>query len=199
MSILGFLLSFLSVFVFSFVLWRKLKEDYPNDKIFLLTAGLVFTMVVGNWVTWSLPIFSFWISLFLAVLAGVYLVKKLDLRLFEVIDSVTPAWFWFLMLGNFTGFLSTRALGALVESAMAGVATLSFMFFNARYRNFPWYPSGKVGFAGLASLGVYCLLRAILGTYITLTSSLSVGIFNGIMGLVLFLGCGIVIRFRARE
>lgn len=207
LSILAFLVNFLSFFVFAFVLWRRLREDYPNNKIFLLTLGLVGSMVVGNWVFGRWPYFSFWASLLLGVSIGAYLVKKLDMRLFEVVDAVAPAWFWFLMLGGpaspsqsgLTGFLSTRAPGALVEPAMAGVALLGFTLFNARYRTFSWYPSGKIGFAGLAALALYFLSRFIFGVYIALTSSLIAGVFSVIIGLVLFLGGSFVIYFRGRE
>lgn len=199
LSILAFLGNFLAFFVFAFVLWRKLKEDYPNDKIFLLTLGLVGGMVISKWVFGSWPLFSFWATLSLLVAIGFYLVKKLEFRLFEVIDAVAPAWFWFLIIGGLTRFLSTREIMALVEPVMAGVSLLGFTFFNARYRTFSWYPSGKIGFAGVGSLGIYFLLRSIFGVYTALTSSLSIGIFNGIIGLVLFLCCGVVIYFRGRE
>lgn len=206
LSILAFLLTPLSFFVFAFVLWRRLEEDYANDKIFLLTLGLMVSMVVGNWIFGRFPLFSFWASLALVVAIGAYSVKKLDFRLFEVVDAVAPAWFWFLLLGSLAGFLSTRTIEALVEPAIAALALLGFTFFNARYRTFSWYPSGKIGFAGVGSLGLYFLSRSIFGVYIALTSSLSIElvdynivIFNGIIGLVLFLGCSIVLYFRGRE
>lgn len=199
LSILAFLVNFLAFFVFAFVLWRKLKEDYPNDKIFLLTLGLAGSMLIGNWAFGRWPLFSFWASLVLVVAIGTYLVKKLDFRLFEMLDAIAPGWFWFLLLGSLTGFLSTRTIEVLVEPAIAGLALLGFTFFNARYRTFSWYPSGKIGFAGVGSLGIYFLLRSIFGVYTALTSSLSIGVFSGIIGLVLFLGCGVVIYFRGRE
>lgn len=199
MSILAFLLIPLSFFVFAFVLWRKLREDYPNDKIFLLTLGLMVSIVVGNWIFGRFPLFLFWATLALLVAIGFYLVKKLEFRLFETLDAIALGWFWVLIIGGPAGFLSTRSFETLVEPAMAGLALLGFTFFNARYRTFSWYPSGKIGFAGVGSLGIYFLSRSFFGVYTALTSSLSIGIFNGIIGLVLFLGCAIVLYFRGRE
>ncbi len=167
LSIISFVFFFLGAVLFSFVLWRKLKEDYPHEQIFFLTSLFLITGILSSAIIdRRLGNFSFWGLIAFNTLAGIYFIKKLGFKFFEFIDALAPAWFWFIFFSSLIGLL--REWGNVINFSYPGAALLSlfaYHFFLTRYRRFSWYPSGKVGFAGLVSLGVYFLLQALVAIY----------------------------------
>ena len=150
-------------FVFSFILWKKLKEDYESKNIFWLGWILLLSSAVGYWVGNFLSPFRFWISLLFALVFGTLTVKKIDFKPFELINALVPAWMSFLFITNLGSYLSSTSHTSLqtLTLVIAPLAFLMYIFFLKKYRSFSWYPSGRVGFPGLASLGIYFLFRSV--------------------------------------
>jgi hypothetical protein len=80
-------------------------------------------------------------------------------------------------------------------SLLAAVATLilivTFYFFETKYKNFSWYKSGKVGFSGLAVLGIFFLVRALVALSFSFVLSFAgkfESVFSGITAFLFFLG-----------
>lgn len=193
---------FFAVFIFAFVIWKKLREDYPNELIFSFTLALLASGSSGWWIfqKFATP-FAFWGVFVLPVILGLYFVKKFDMRPFEVIDAVSVSWFWFAFFATAGAQLATLQIPpplALPGAVIPLVSLIVYGFFTKNYRSFSWYPSGKVGFAGLASLALYFLLFSVFSLYKVVALSLSREIFNGIIGLVLFLSLSVAIFFRSR-
>lgn len=175
---------------FSFILWKRLREDYPYELIFsatliLLGAGLLTTSFLG-----AVGDFSFWGGALLVSTAGFYTIKKLGFKFFEFVDAVVPAFF---LLSFFVSLAIAFAkdlanLLSLAQTVVPLFSLVTYNFFFARYRRFSWYPSGKVGFAGFSSLGVYFILRGAVVFYKAAVLSLdSTLLFDAVGGVLLFL------------
>ncbi len=159
---IGFLQFFVSLVLFLFFFWRRLRDDFDSHIIF--RSG--FLMVLG----FALGQISF-----------VTLVPKLFPA--SNIFSYTGLWFWGSFLGLGSGFIISQRLYKLplyeaLEAAIVGflfasplithewifstIILVIFYIFKSRYKSFRWYKSGKVGFAGLATMGVFFLSRSFL-------------------------------------
>lgn len=202
-SVLFFLLA---AFSFSFVLWKKLREDYENDKIFKFTIYIFVGLVIGWWIAVVFaPKFSFWITVFTPFLAGSYVHRQLGLKFFETIDAFAPSWFSFLFF-SYSGLLLAHLLRledlnikystwfVFAEVLLTIGSIVFYKYALARYRKFSWYPSGKVGFAGLTSLAGYFMIRSLINFIASIFSAtqffkissviVSVEVVNGIIGLI---------------
>ncbi|MDO8503415.1 MAG: hypothetical protein Q7S60_01865 [bacterium] len=174
-TLLSGLVGFLAFFFSAFIFWRRCREDYAPGKIFSFTLILLVGGAAGSFGARLLlpPMFgvvaAFWLPFILVSLLTLYLVKKLDLRLFEVLDSLVPSVLFFIFIytlglgfseipvGGFDLKLSITKF--LIEAGLGLFGLVAYRFFQGRYRRFSWYPSGKVGFLGLATLTVYFFAR----------------------------------------
>lgn len=179
----------LGVLSFSFILWKRLREDYPYEPVFSATLILLGIGLLAAGFLGAAGDLSFWVGTLLVSAAGFYTIKKLGFKFFEFVDAVVPAFF---LLSFFVGLASAvKSLTNPVSLAQAAVPLFSLVtynFFFARYRRFSWYPSGKVGFAGLSSLGVYFTARGAVVFYkvgvLSLDSTL---LFDAAGSVLLFL------------
>lgn len=149
------------ILVFLFLFWKRLREDYASEFIFstgFLTILAMFAILyIGNrfYQEWW-----FWFSLLgvtIGLSAGVLLFK---LRIFEVVEAATMGllpWFALTFMADSIRFSSLLSLGGTLVALSFFVLLL---FFNAHYKSFSWYRSGRVGFSGLTTLGLFFLMRA---------------------------------------
>lgn len=116
---------------------------------------------------------------------GELLFVNLIPRLFPAssIFSYTGLWFWGALTGLSIGFVVSQRVFELplyeaFEAAVVGflfaspiltrewvysaIALACYYYLRGRYKSFMWYKSGKVGFAGLVTLGLFFLVRSIL-------------------------------------
>lgn len=196
--IFGAPLVFVGVFVFSFFLWRRLREDYTADQIFVLTllllVGIWLGLIIGRR---FLPDYSFWTLLFGFFLMGFYGVKKLQMRIFEVIDSALPAFLWAMFFFQPLD-LWQKHLPPYIESLLPAVAIGSYYYFSKNYRKFYWYPSGKIGFAGLASFAFYFLLKSLIAFYLGLMLSFGkIEVVNGVLSILVSGICVMILYIRS--
>lgn len=176
------LLLILGSFFFSFTIWRKLREDYEQKKIYTLTLVIFILSLTGWWIgNHFLVGFAIWVVILANVLFTSFVVSKLEMKFFELIDGLAPAIFYFL----FFWYLATLVLdfqnrfftvGPQIVLAAFSIAIYKILFAN--YRRFVWYPSGKVGFAGLVSLAFYLVARGLLTLYQGLTAFSASDIIN---------------------
>ena len=162
----------LGLIVSLFIYWRRLREDYASEIIF----SSAFTTYLLIFIAWAVslrfaPGWFFWLE-FLGLLLGVILsVFRFRIRFYESLESFV---FSVLPMYSFM-FLSDSVARSSLISFMGFVVILAFIFlfyyFESHYKSFSWYKSGKIGFAGLATLGVFFLTRA--GIAIFFTSVLS--------------------------
>lgn len=157
-----FLLGGVSIFVFLFIFWKKLKEDYSSSIIFSTGFTVIFALLLGTLLSRQfLPLYWFWVALLFISIATFWSVFRLKLKLFEVIEAVFAGiipWLSFVFLYDSIKVKSFYSLGIFV--VLVGVYFLYF-FLNGSYKKFSWYVSGKIGFSVLASIGVLFLARGL--------------------------------------
>lgn len=196
-------------FLFSFILWKRLKEDYTNEQIYGWTLRILLVELIVLWIVqvW-LPDVTFLILFLTTAASGYILLGKIGIKFFEFIDAFAPAWFTFALLswigasmgqGQEAFFnLNNLIIRVIPEFLISILSLYLFLFFLKRYRRFSWYPSGKVGFAGLTSLLIFFFLYSFLQIYTHIVEPtslpyiklpyLTLELLNGIIGLVLS-GC----------
>lgn len=186
MYLITYLFAFIGLVLFSFVVWRKLREDYTDDQIFTLTLSLTVIAGIGNFLlSQYLAQFPFWPQAVFIFLGLFYLIRKMNMKFFEAADAFAPAWFIFYLFFLVGVFIEEGLLLNKYSELFAPiVALLAYQFFQKNYRRFSWYPSGKVGFAGLAALVIFFAIRAPVAIYSSGMVLLG-GIVDGIASLVL--------------
>lgn len=165
----------ISIFCFLFLFWRRTKEDYPSNDIFeVATSMLILSGVVSSltiYAIYKIPSFPlqisassilFWVFFIVSVLVVWFFSKKKQMSFIELLDSSI-----FSYLLSFFVIVSSHALytknpRSLILSGVIGFVFILYIFLDERYKSFSWYKSGKVGFAGLFSAGVFFVSRAIL-------------------------------------
>lgn len=190
-------------FVFaSFLFWRNLRGDYLEEEILSLTVylslgGLLVSRVVyvvaQHQLFWQNPAaLILWtkypgFSLTGAALGmGAILIvwgKRQKLDIWPVLDQMVVVSLFLFIFGSLGAWIKSQTFFYLLK-ALVGlfVLFLAKKFFK-KYRSFILYPSGKVGFVGLASNIVFFSLILPLDFF-----SKGVLLFEGIGFLVIILG-----------
>ena len=159
--IANLILGLVGALFFLFVLWKKLKEDYSSDKIFSL--GLYCLSFSSLVYIVSLKFFSgwwFW-SIMGGALVGLSLgIIRNRLRASEALEAFTIASLFpaaAVFLASFTHTRDKTAIGLFFVILMLIVF---YFVVDKHYKKFGWYKSGRVGFSGLSTAGVFFLIRS---------------------------------------
>ncbi len=190
----------IGVLGFLFLSWRRLKEDYTPATIFsfsfLLLAFIILGSLIGILLARSLPtsnIFNpqglwFWGAFIFGSIGFAICFftpqgsSHFKMRLLETLEAVG--------LGFIFLFFCTTFGKSVLFSIAVGILIPLFFIINARYKSFSWYKSGKVGFAGLAVLGIFFLTRAIVAlidpTMISFIGKLD-AILSSVVAFIFFL------------
>jgi hypothetical protein len=185
----------LGIFIFLFVFWKKLKDDYPPEQIFSVSFYILFLIGVAVLISYFFfPKFWFW-GLFASLLIGIFLgMWRFRLRFYETYESgligILP-WLSFVFLFD---SMKTTSWYSFCGFLFIWMLVIFYVFLNLRYKSFSWYKSGKVGFAGLAISIVFFLVRMVVAIYFPYVLSLSgsfdyiiSGLFSFIFFLLLFI------------
>jgi len=150
--------------IFAFTLWKELKEDYIENQIFGLSFMVFFGVATGYIVSkYIYPGFWFWTTLAGGVTGFVLALKKIGIKFLDIIDPFTLASIHssvILLLGNL--FLTKWDWRYLYLTVVLIILSLIYVFLKKNYKSFVWYKSGKVGFAGLAVIGIIFVTRTII-------------------------------------
>lgn len=168
MSTLEIGLSALGFFLFLFVFWRRLKEDYASRSIFTLGFYLVLGFVLGIACLKLYPPFQpFWFWLGLSgAMGGLFLgFYRFKMRFFELWEAFTLGFLywvtWVLLLDS----ILKSDLASLLGFVVVGSLIFFFYFLETKYKKFTWYKSGRLGFTGLFSLGTFFLIRSLVAIF----------------------------------
>lgn len=148
--------------LFFFLLWKRLKDDYHYEKIFNLSFIVFFGIVIGYFISKYFPIYWFWIQIGLVSLSFGVSIARQKMKFFESLDS--------LIIGLLPWLSFTFLIDAIAKSSLSsflifwvGLIFISLFFFlDSHYRKFAWYKSGRVGFAGVLTAGLFFLSRVVL-------------------------------------
>lgn len=196
MSILPLILCILAgSLVYLFVFWRRLKEDYStnlifNSAFFILTTTLTLALVfyLSSRLIQSSRVFDahglwFWGG-FTGFIAGVtFCVTKFKLKAVETYEASVIGLMYVIVMLYALNAIETRQPFSLIFAAIAVICTVLFYIVDRRYRSFHWYKSGKVGFSGLFSSGLYFLSRIVIAYFSPATFSV-IGKLDSVLSAV---------------
>ncbi len=194
--LLTIVFSFLSSFLYIFLYWKRLKEDYETPLIFstalygiggVVAGGLFANFFLKKLLTGSTIINTeglwFWGAVAGYLISLLLVTYKYKMHFFENLEPISPALTFWLSTLFLARFLITKKIMDL--GGMFFLLFLFFLFFylDNKYKKFSWYKSGKIGFSGLTTLGIFFLTRA--GVAVFLPSMLSfTGRIEGVISAV---------------
>ncbi len=185
------IINILGALVFLFFFWRRLREDYSGTQIFTTAFYILIGVGLGFLISFKFfPPWWFWISL-IGVLLGLTLgIFRNKLRFFEVLEATLMAFFPWLFLVFLSDSISKSNPISLIISALILGLIGGFYYLDNQYKGFVWYRSGRIGFAGITTAGLFFLIRMTLATFFSFVLSFSgkSDIFlSGICAFILFL------------
>lgn len=164
--LLAIALTLFSVYLFIFFFWRKLKEDYTENQIFstafyaLLGAG-VLGIIADNFAS----LWSFWLSLAGGVAGFSLGILRFKMRPFEVIEAAVPGGLVLTSNYFFYNFLITKNPHSFIALVIVLILSGLFFIFDKHYKRFTWYKSGKIGFSGMLTIGIFFLIRTVVALF----------------------------------
>ncbi len=161
--LVNFLTGTVGIIIFLFIFWKRLNEDYSSEIIFQVATAILIGLGLGYSVSsLFLPVWFFWISILGALAAMLMMIFKFKLRFYETFEALILSGMPLISLMFFKDSMN----GSSLNSFLAFVGSLILIFlsywFDVNYRNFVWYKSGKIGFAGLTTAALFFLARTVI-------------------------------------
>lgn len=163
-----FLTILIGSFLYLFIYWRRLKEDYASPLIFVSS---IFQLVLLIFVYWFAKQFLapslsqsdlispnglwFWLDFGAISLSQLLLGKFTEMKYYEVFEATVLASFYLLL-----AFFISQLL--LLGAGLILALIIFYYLLDHNYKKFAWYRSGKVGFSSLTTLAIFFLIRAIM-------------------------------------
>ena len=161
--LINILVGLVGVFIYLFIFWKKLKEDYVANQIF--TTGILsilFGILAYFISTRFLPMWWFWLAL-IGFTAGLTLgIIRYHMRGYETAEAAGVAILPWLFLIFITDSIINQSIYSFLYAMTVVIAVVVYLILNSKYKEFSWYASGRVGFAGLTAIGIFFLLRGII-------------------------------------
>ena len=161
--LINILVGLVGVFIYLFIFWKKLKEDYVANQIF--TTGILsilFGFLAYFISTRFLPMWWFWLAL-IGFTAGLTLgIIRYHMRGYETAEAAGVAILPWLFLIFITDSIINQSIYSFLYAMTVVIAVVVYLILNSKYKEFSWYASGRVGFAGLTAIGIFFLLRGII-------------------------------------
>jgi len=153
----------LAALVFLFLFWRKMREDYTANQIFTTAIYAILGGALGVGIAFKF-VFVWW---FWPLMIGVFLgfgvgVWRFHLRFYETLDALIFSLLPWLAVFFLSDSIVNLKLSSLIASALVFGLVGLYWYLDNHYKNFSWYRSGKVGFAGLTTAAAFFLVRAAL-------------------------------------
>lgn len=157
---------------FAFLVWKRLKEDYSGQQIFTSVIYLALGFFIFCFVAMRIIYpYWFWVGMVGLVLSGALGIWRFHLKTYELVEAVVIGFLVWLAIIFLTDSVINSSLFSFINFALLVGLSGFFYFLDNHYRTFAWYRSGKIGFAGLMSAGLFFLVRGIFaGLYPTVLS-----------------------------
>lgn len=167
-TILLFVAVFLGSIVALFNYWRRFREDYPSPVIFesgiLVLAGsiigaLLFQFILRRFVSDSYFFDGsglwFWGGVVGFITMSFFIMFQMKIRFYEAFEALGVGFMYLLLL-------VLISLKVFVLAVTLMFTLVIYHLINAKYKSFTWYKSGRVGFAGLTTFGLFFVARAVI-------------------------------------
>lgn len=189
--ILDILLTLIACFLFLYIFWVRLREDYTANQIFTATFYVLLGIGFGNILADNFfPPWWFWATFFGGILGLAIGIWRFSLRIFEAMEAYIISGLALLFVVSTEDFVRKYSQSSLMLLISVLFFIVLFIFFDKHYKKFTWYKSGRVGFTGLTVLGLFFLARSVVA--MTDVSMLSLGgdlevILSGVTSFVGFI------------
>jgi hypothetical protein len=166
MLIASLLVNFLGILVFLFIFWKRLREDYSSEIIFKTAFFILVGVAAGFLISLKfIPMASFWFAFIGATLGLGVAIFSIKVKFYETFEALIISSFpWLSFI-----YLLDSVTHSSLSSFLAFIAILIFVFISyyldAHYKDFTWYRSGKIGFAGIATLSLFFIVRSLLAIF----------------------------------
>jgi hypothetical protein len=152
----------LGIFLFFYLIWRNLKEDYHYEKVFNLGFIGLSAFLLANFVSHFIKgPFWFWILILFLLLGFLIVVKKQRMKFFETIEAYFVGLMPWIGLFYLADSVNKLSLASFVAFWITFILIFIYFYVRTHYRSFSWYKSGRIGFAGLFTLLLFFLSRVI--------------------------------------
>lgn len=159
--LVNLLANLLGVLVFLFIFWKRLREDYSSEIIFKTALYILTGIFLGSALFQKIsPGWFFWGSFVGAVVGLGIAIYAQKVKFYETLEAFIISslpWLSFV-------FLKDSVLNSSLSSFLGFIVILLMLFvsyyLDTHYKNFTWYRSGRIGFAGLAVAGLIFITRA---------------------------------------
>jgi len=187
----SFFTNFPGVLLFLFFFWRRLKEDYASNQIFATAFFMLLGMTIGYFFSIRLlPFWWFWTE-GVGVATGLFLgIYSFKFRFHESLEAAGVSFLPWISLMFLVDSTQNSRLPSLIAFLVCLALIGAFFILDVHYKKFTWYRSGRVGFAGISTVGLFFLLRAAYGAFAPHVVSFSGkfdAITSGVIAFVFFL------------
>jgi hypothetical protein len=176
---------------FVYLFWKRLKEDYLSEQLFttafFVISGIGLGLLLAKFVSFE---WWFWLSLTGVFLGTGLSVYRFSLRVFETVEALAFALLPWLGLVFVADSIDHLSLTSFIAFMVCAVLLGLFIYFDKHYKNFSWYVSGRLGFSGLTTCGLFFSLRALVAIFFPFVLS-----FVGKWDFVLSLGSAILFYY----
>lgn len=189
--LLSFTTGLVGILVFLFIFWKRLKEDYASAMIFATSFYVILGIIAGQIIAGKFfPVWWFWFDLLGICLGLVFGILRFKLRIFETLEASVISLLPWLSLVFLKDSIKNSIMVSFFAFLVITFLIFLFMIFDRHYKKFTWYKSGRIGFSGLTTLGMFFLVRALVAA--TFSNMISfVGetdaIFSGVLAFLSFL------------
>ena len=84
------------------------------------------------------------------------------MRGYETAEAAGVAILPWIFLVFITDSIMNQSIYSFFYALTAVLAGIIYLILNSKYKEFSWYASGRVGFAGLTAIGIFFLLSGII-------------------------------------
>lgn len=177
--------------VFLFLVWRRLREDYSKDLIFSLCFFVILGLALGFLISnFWVKSFWFWLEMGGVILGFLLSTLRAKLRFYESFEAVSLGFLAWFAVFWISVFIKTPSVTSFLASLLVISILVLFYLFDASYRNFTWYRSGRIGFSGLTTLAIFFLTRSAIASFFPFMLSFAGRLevfFSGVASFILFL------------
>lgn len=155
----------LGIFLFLYVYWKKLKEDYLSEKIFNFAFILIAVTFFAYFISTKFLIgYWFWV-VFLAQLITILIATKFKFDFFENFEGYILSILPWLSLFYLTDSVQKSSLSSFLLFWISLTLIFVYLLIQNFYRKFTWYKSGKIGFVSLSVVLLFFACRILMSAF----------------------------------
>jgi hypothetical protein len=163
---INFLVNLFGGIIFLFIFWKKLRDDYSSQIIFSTGIYILLGILLGSALAARIfPIWFFWGGFFGACLGLGFGILRFKVKFYETLEASVVALLPAVSLIFIQDSVTNSSLVSFIAFVVCLFLIFIYLFLEMRYRDFAWYGSGKIGFAGLSTLGLFFLTRSVVAIF----------------------------------